>query len=59
MCGIAGVIYADRDRPVDPAQLKAMSDSISHRGPDAEGFWIELRIGLAHQGTIGSPTSKP
>ena len=26
-----------------------MSDSISRRGPDAEGFWIEPRIGMAHR----------
>ncbi len=49
MCGIAGILYTDRDRPVDPAVLKAMGDSIAHRGPDAEGFWIEPGIGLAHR----------
>ena len=49
MCGIAGVIYADRHRPVDPGILKAMGDSIAHRGPDAEGFWIEPGVGLAHR----------
>ena len=49
MCGIAGIIYADRQRPVDPASLKAMGDSIAHRGPDAEGFWIEPGVGLAHR----------
>ena len=49
MCGIAGVIYADRHRPVDPGILKAMGDSIAHRGPDAAGFWIEPGVGLAHR----------
>jgi asparagine synthase (glutamine-hydrolysing) len=49
MCGIAGIIYADIDRPVDPGLLKAMGDAISHRGPDAEGFWIEPGIGLVHR----------
>jgi asparagine synthase (glutamine-hydrolysing) len=49
MCGIAGIIYADRDRPVDPGLLKAMGDSIAHRGPDAEGFWTEPGVGLAHR----------
>ena len=49
MCGIAGIIYADRQRPVDPAILKAMGDSIAHRGPDAEGFWIEPGVGLVHR----------
>src|SRR5512135_1088690 len=49
MCGIAGILYADRDRPVDPGVLKAMGDAIAHRGPDAEGFWIEPGLGLAHR----------
>jgi asparagine synthase (glutamine-hydrolysing) len=49
MCGIAGVMYFDRARPVDPATLKAMGDAIAHRGPDAEGFWRGPGIGLAHR----------
>src|SRR5688572_17094270 len=49
MCGIAGVIYADRTRPVDARVLRAMGDSIAHRGPDAEGFWIEPGVGLVHR----------
>mgnify|MGYP001428489250 CR=1 FL=1 len=49
MCGIAGVLYADTDRLVDRAVLQAMGDSIAHRGPDAEGYWIEPGIGLVHR----------
>ncbi|MCI0641941.1 MAG: asparagine synthase (glutamine-hydrolyzing) [Gemmataceae bacterium] len=49
MCGIAGVLYADPARPVDFAILKAMGDSIAHRGPDAEGFWIDPGLGLVHR----------
>jgi asparagine synthase (glutamine-hydrolysing) len=49
MCGIAGVVYADPQRPVDTAALRAMSDAIVHRGPDAEGFFVEPGIGLAHR----------
>src|SRR5947209_6717843 len=49
MCGIAGVVYADAGRPVDPAVLRALGDSIAHRGPDAEGFWAEPGVGLAHR----------
>ena len=36
-------------RPVDPGLLKAMGDAIAHRGPDAEGFWTEPGVGLAHR----------
>ena len=49
MCGIAGIIYVDGDRPVDPALLKGMGVAIAHRGPDAEGFWIEPGVGLVHR----------
>jgi len=49
MCGIAGILYADPARPVQSATLKAMADSIAHRGPDAEGFWRAPGIGLAHR----------
>jgi asparagine synthase (glutamine-hydrolysing) len=49
MCGIAGVLYADPARPVDPAVLKAMGDAIAHRGPDAEGFWTDPGLGLVHR----------
>jgi asparagine synthase (glutamine-hydrolysing) len=49
MCGIAGILYADRQGPVDPAALKAMADAVAHRGPDAEGFLVEPGLGLAHR----------
>src|SRR5947209_7589572 len=49
MCGISGLIYADRDRPVVPAILKAMAGAIAHRGPDAAGFLGEPGVGLAHR----------
>ena len=49
MCGIAGVLYADRRRPVKTGVLKAMGDAIAHRGPDAEGFWIDPGLGLVHR----------
>ena len=48
MCGIAGVVNVDR-RPVDPAVLVRMRDSMIHRGPDDEGLWIEDGVGLAHR----------
>ena len=49
MCGIAGVLYTDPDRPVDPRVLRAMGDCLAHRGPDAEGFWSAPGIGLVHR----------
>jgi asparagine synthase (glutamine-hydrolysing) len=49
MCGIAGVLYVDPARPVDPKILQAMGHSIAHRGPDAEGFWTDPGLGLVHR----------
>jgi len=49
MCGIAGILYAELARPVERAAMKAMADSLAHRGPDAEGFWQESGVGLAHR----------
>src|SRR5437762_11235927 len=49
MCGIAGVWYADRERPAERAVLQAMGDALAHRGPDASGFWTEPGLGLVHR----------
>ena len=48
MCGIAGIINFDQT-PVSPVILRQMTDSISHRGPDGEGHWIEGEVGLGHR----------
>jgi asparagine synthase (glutamine-hydrolysing) len=49
MCGIAGILYRDSGQPVEHGVLKGMADTIAHRGPDAEGFWLAPGIGLAHR----------
>lgn len=49
MCGIAGILYRDPQQRPDPAVLKAMGDSLAHRGPDAEGFFSQPGIGLVHR----------
>lgn len=49
MCGITGVLYADRHRTPDKAVLKAMGDAIAHRGPDGEGFFKANNVGLVHR----------
>lgn len=47
MCGIAGYISPR----FSALELKAMSDGIAHRGPDADGFYLnpENGVGLAHR----------
>ena len=48
MCGIAG--FTRFHDPVgDESTLKKMGDSIAHRGPDAEGVYLEENIGLCHR----------
>jgi asparagine synthase (glutamine-hydrolysing) len=49
MCGIAGILFADASRPVDAGILRRMGESLGHRGPDAEGFWMEPGVGLVHR----------
>src|SRR5262245_42269386 len=49
MCGIAGVIYRDRSRRPEAAVLKTMGDLIAHRGPDAEGYFVDPGVGLIHR----------
>jgi asparagine synthase (glutamine-hydrolysing) len=48
MCGIAGV-YSFNGDIFSHSHLHKMANSIAHRGPDAEGFFIEPGIALAHR----------
>lgn len=47
MCGIAGYYSFNGNFP--EFELKQMSDSIAHRGPDADGFYNDDICGLAHK----------
>lgn len=46
MCGIAGLVYLDRDNPVDSRLVKRMCERLVHRGPDDEGLWVDHHVGL-------------
>ena len=48
MCGIAGIINFNR-QPVAHNQIKAMTDTLIHRGPDGEGQYIDEFFGLGHR----------
>src|SRR4051812_3557535 len=39
MCGISGIFRWD-GAPVAREQIKKMSDTLKHRGPDDEGFFV-------------------
>jgi len=51
MCGIAG--FLTRERSGDPGQkrriVRAMTDIISHRGPDDDGFFCDGSIAFGHR----------
>ena len=48
MCGIAGIVNRGHV-PVEKAVVRRMTDSLTHRGPDGEGFHIEGPVGLGHR----------
>lgn len=49
MCGIAGKLYIDPKRIVARDELAAMVGTLTHRGPDGEGIWVNDNVGLAHR----------
>ncbi|HUB60024.1 MAG TPA: asparagine synthase (glutamine-hydrolyzing), partial [Puia sp.] len=48
MCGIAGIIHLT-EQPAERSTLQRMTDSMAHRGPDADGIWIEANAALGHR----------
>ena len=48
MCGIAGTLKKDGSN-VSRDVLIAMRETMTHRGPDDAGIWIDGPIGLAHR----------
>lgn len=52
MCGIAGWIDWSRDLTNEGRTLKNMTDVIEHRGPDAEGSWLQGHAALGHRRLI-------
>lgn len=49
MCGLAGYSANSLSPEAGRALLRAMTDSIAHRGPDASGVWTAPGIGLGHR----------
>jgi asparagine synthase (glutamine-hydrolysing) len=46
VCGICGKLLFDREARVSPELVKAMADSIRHRGPDDEGYYLQGPVAL-------------
>ena len=49
MCGIAGIVWQDPERPGDPLAVRAMLRAIAHRGPDGEGVEVLGPAALGHR----------
>lgn len=49
MCGIAGRVNFRSGRPVDAQVIGRMNDLLVHRGPDAEGTFVERHVGLGNR----------
>ncbi|MEI6040071.1 MAG: asparagine synthase (glutamine-hydrolyzing) [Candidatus Berkelbacteria bacterium] len=51
MCGIVGIYnLSEKDNEIKLDQVvKKMTDSIAHRGPDDEGFYVENKVALGHR----------
>jgi asparagine synthase (glutamine-hydrolysing) len=46
VCGICGKLNFDGNAEVRPELIRAMADSIAHRGPDDDGFHVSGQVGL-------------
>ncbi len=46
MCGICGILHADGAHGVEQDVVHRMTDAISHRGPDDDGYFFGRGIGL-------------
>lgn len=49
MCGIAGIFDYRGRRDADRRLLRCMTDILSHRGPDGDGFHYAPGVGLGHR----------
>lgn len=48
MCGVTGIFHRNGGRP-DPRTLDAMTDALTHRGPDGRGTYVHEGVGLGHR----------
>lgn len=50
MCGIAGFVeFGGLQREHAAARLRRMTDAIAHRGPDADGYYLDTHAALGHR----------
>ncbi|HEX4250126.1 MAG TPA: asparagine synthase (glutamine-hydrolyzing), partial [Pseudonocardia sp.] len=49
MCGITGWVAFARDLRTERATVDAMTETMSCRGPDDEGTWVQRHVALGHR----------
>src|SRR5690242_5285279 len=49
MCGIAGILHPNPRQAVSRETLHRITDALSHRGPDGDGYYQNGNIGLGHR----------
>ena len=47
MCGICGKL--SWNNPPSRELIERMSSKIAHRGPDADGIWVNGALGMGHR----------
>ncbi len=46
MCGIVGIVQPENKGLIDSETLRLMNATLTQRGPDDEGYWIDRTVGL-------------
>lgn len=49
MCGIAGVIDFSKGLSEEQQLIKNMTETLAHRGPDSEGYFVSKHALLGHK----------
>lgn len=52
MCGFVGFVNFKKDISKDKTILENMNQTLSKRGPDEEGYYIDKLVALAHKRLI-------
>jgi asparagine synthase (glutamine-hydrolysing) len=48
MCGICGIVDYSGE-PISEGTLRAMTETLSHRGPDDQGIYVRGAVGVGHR----------
>lgn len=47
MCGICGYFNPKPEHPVERSLLEKMNNTLTHRGPDSQGYYLNKNLGMA------------